>query len=184
MKSFLSTLATIAVAAVAAVISFIHIRELCLIAGQPEVVALIMPLSVDGLLLSASLSLITGTGNRFTAWLSFIVGVAASIAANVAVAEPNTVARLVSAWPALALLLTVEHLIRRAPSESVTAAVTADTPSQVVTELPSKLVGYAEAVEASPEATVKELAKTLQVSARTVARYKKEFDARMTPQTA
>jgi hypothetical protein len=43
-----------------------------------------------------------------------VLGIAASIAANVLHAEPNTVARMIAAWPPAALLLTLE-LIARVP---------------------------------------------------------------------
>jgi hypothetical protein len=45
---------------------------------------------------------------------ALVLGIAASIAANVLHAEPNTVARLIAAWPPAALLITLE-LIARVP---------------------------------------------------------------------
>lgn len=45
---------------------------------------------------------------------TFLLGAAASVAANVLVAEPTAIGRAVSAWPAVALLLTV-HLFQHAP---------------------------------------------------------------------
>ncbi len=50
---------------------------------------------------------------RRTAVATFITGALVSVAANIAAAEPTIVGRLVSAWPAIALLLTV-HLFQHA----------------------------------------------------------------------
>jgi hypothetical protein len=49
---------------------------------------------------------------RPMARIAFAAGVAASIAANIAAAQPTWGARVVAAWPALALLLVVEMLSR------------------------------------------------------------------------
>lgn len=48
-----------------------------------------------------------------TATATFVLGAIASVAANVVAAQPTIVGRVVSAWPALALLLTV-HLFQHA----------------------------------------------------------------------
>jgi hypothetical protein len=49
---------------------------------------------------------------RPTARVAFTTGVIASVAANIAAAHPSVGARIVAAWPALALLLVVEMLSR------------------------------------------------------------------------
>ncbi|MBM0226463.1 DUF2637 domain-containing protein [Micromonospora sp. ATA51] len=103
---------TVAVTGIAAVGSYDHMRELALRAGQTPLLATLLPLSVDGMILVATLALNDGRRSRWSAWLAFLVGVAASLAANVIVADPHPVARVVSAWPAVALLLTVEVLAR------------------------------------------------------------------------
>ncbi|WP_327009477.1 DUF2637 domain-containing protein [Dactylosporangium sp. NBC_01737] len=118
-RRFASIAGTVAVTVIAAVGSYDHQRELALIAGQTPLLATLLPLSVDGMLLVATLALGDGRRSRWSAWLAFLIGVTASLAANVMVADPNPVARVVSAWPALALLLTVEILTRsgKAPEE-------------------------------------------------------------------
>ncbi|MEU1585233.1 DUF2637 domain-containing protein [Micromonospora sp. NPDC005710] len=103
---------TVAVTVIAAVGSYDHMRELALRAGQTPLLATLLPLSVDGMILVATLALNDGRRSRWSAWLAFLVGVAASLAANVLVAKPDAVSRVVSAWPAVALLLTVEVLAR------------------------------------------------------------------------
>ncbi|MEU7773673.1 DUF2637 domain-containing protein [Micromonospora taraxaci] len=103
---------TVAVTVIAAVGSYDHMRELAHRAGQGPLLAALLPLSVDGMILVATLALNDGRRSRWSAWLAFLVGVAASLAANVIVAAPDVVSRVVSAWPAVALLLTVEVLAR------------------------------------------------------------------------
>ena len=119
---------------IAAVGSYDHQRELALMAGQTPFLATLLPLSVDGMLLVATLALGDGRRTRWSAWLAFLVGVAASLAANVIVARPDAVARVVSAWPAVALLLTVEVLARsgRAVAVEVPAVVAVSEPEPVV----------------------------------------------------
>src|SRR6266542_88453 len=45
-------------------------------------------------------------------WLAFAAGIVASVAANIAAAQPSIGARIVAGWPALAQLLVVELLSR------------------------------------------------------------------------
>jgi hypothetical protein len=49
---------------------------------------------------------------RWSARIAFLAGMAASVAANIAAAHPSLGARIVAAWPAIALLLVVEMLAR------------------------------------------------------------------------
>ncbi len=51
---------------------------------------------------------------RWAVRLTLVLGVAASVAANVLHANPNPIAQAIAAWPPLALLLTVE-LVSRVP---------------------------------------------------------------------
>ncbi|MCZ7421648.1 MULTISPECIES: DUF2637 domain-containing protein [unclassified Micromonospora] len=133
-RRFASLAGTVAVTVIAAVASYDHMRELAERAGQPPLLAALRPLSVDGMILVAMLALGDGRRSRWSAWLAFVLGVAASLAANVIVAEPNATARVVSAWPAVALLLTVEILTRSgtappAPVEKFSAALAAPAPA-------------------------------------------------------
>jgi hypothetical protein len=84
--------------------------------GERPEVALVLPLSVDGMLVVASAAMVddkrAGRPVRLSARLAFTVGMFASIAANVVGAHPNLGARIVAGWPALALLLVVEMLSR------------------------------------------------------------------------
>lgn len=116
---------TVAVTVIAAVASYDHMRELAERAGQPPLLAALLPLSVDGMILVATLALGDGRRSRWSAWLAFVLGVAASLAANVIVAPPDLTARVVSAWPAVALLLTVEILTRAGTAPATPATATA-----------------------------------------------------------
>lgn len=88
--------------------------------GERPEVAYVLPLSVDGMLVVASAAMVedkrAGRRVRWSARTAFAVGVAASVAANIAAAEPSPGARIVAAWPAVALLLVVEMLTRSQPA--------------------------------------------------------------------
>jgi hypothetical protein len=105
------------VASIAAVISYGHIYSLARRNGYDLLSAGLLPLSVDGLILAASLVLLfaaraklpTIVLARFTLWL----GIAATVAANVAYGLPyGPVGAIMSAWPALSFVLTVETVMQ------------------------------------------------------------------------
>lgn len=104
------------VAGIAAWSSYHHMVEVALRVGERPDVAYVLPLSVDGMLVVASVAMVddrrSGRRVRWSARLAFVAGVFASVGANVAAAEPTVGARIVAAWPAVALLLTVELLSR------------------------------------------------------------------------
>lgn len=108
--------AAAAVAGIAAIASYAHMRQLALDHGQPALIADLMPVTADGLLTVAAVVMAedraAGRPVRASAWAAFLVGVSASVSANVLAAPPSLVARIISAWPAVALLLVVELLAR------------------------------------------------------------------------
>lgn len=97
------------VAIVAAVVSYAHMQTVAAKAGEGWR-SYLEPLSVDGLLVGASLVLYVRRTSRF-AWLAVTVGILVSLAANLAAAHPSLTSRLVSAWPAVALALSYETLL-------------------------------------------------------------------------
>jgi hypothetical protein len=104
---------------VAAYASYVHQREFALQGGADEVSASLWPLSVDGLLLLATVGLLKpspsgGRRGRYAVWLAFLLGIAVSLAANIA-AAPALAWKpvLVAGWPPVALLLSVELLAHR-----------------------------------------------------------------------
>jgi len=119
------------VAGVAAYSSYAHQRQFALDGGADPVAAALWPLSVDGLVVLASTGLLTqhaGTTRR-ARWamrLAFLLGVAVSLAANIAAAPALTWQPIVVAgWPPLALLLAVDlvlHSRRRDRPEHVRAS--------------------------------------------------------------
>jgi hypothetical protein len=120
-----TTLAVLAVALVAAIASYDHQRLLAELAGE-EWRAWLLPISVDGLILTASRAMLTrqrsGRSAGWLAWTAMLAGLTASLAANVAGAKPTLVGRLVAAWPPVALLLAYELLMQQVRATSRTAA--------------------------------------------------------------
>jgi hypothetical protein len=105
--------------------------------GERPEVAYVLPISVDGMLIVASTAMVddqrAGRPVRWSARIAFLAGVTASVAANITAAQATFGARIVAAWPAIALLLVVEMLsrVRRTPA-APTEDVGAD-PLDIVT---------------------------------------------------
>lgn len=112
LRRLASLAGALTVAAIAALASYSHMRGLALRYGQPEVIADLLPVSVDGMMVVATVALGDGRRYRWSAWVAFWTGVGASVTANVLAAEPSTIARCISAWPAVAFLLVVEVITR------------------------------------------------------------------------
>ena len=78
-------------------------------AGEAGWRALLLPISVDGLAVLALANLRMCRRAEVTpstwVWLALTLAVLASLAANVAAAEPTVTGRLVAAWPPVALFL-------------------------------------------------------------------------------
>lgn len=120
-----------AVAAFAAVVSYSHMYGLGRTHGQDGTAARLLPLSVDGLILAASLVLLHEARNdrdaprlaRVMLWL----GIGATIGANIAYgAGYGMLGALISAWPAVAFIGTVEiamQLVRRSREPRATMSV-------------------------------------------------------------
>jgi hypothetical protein len=111
-----TTAAVVAVAAVAAVASYEHMRALASVAGEGWR-AWLLPISVDGLAVAASMTMLVrrraGQSAGVLPWVALLLGLGASLAANVAAAEPTVVGRLVAAWPPVGLLLSYELLMQQ-----------------------------------------------------------------------
>jgi hypothetical protein len=111
-----TTLAVVLVAGVAAVASYEHMRALAVLAGEGWRSRL-LPVSVDGLAVAASMTMLVrrraGLPAGGLAWVALLLGLGASLAANVAAADPTVAGRLVAAWPPVALLLAYELLMQQ-----------------------------------------------------------------------
>jgi len=85
--------------------------------GQPGWVAALTPLSVDGMIVAASTTLLADSRSGRTGgvlpWALLVAGSVASLAANVAVAEPTLIGRVIAVWPSFALTASYELLTRQ-----------------------------------------------------------------------
>lgn len=143
----LTGLAVLAVAVIAAIVSFSHIETLALSHGQPIWDARFLPVSVDGLLVVSSLTLLADARARRPApglaRAGLVLGVIATVAANVVFGvHAGPVGAIISAWPAVAFIISTEILVaqmRRAGTtpavpeaiEAVADGVTRDVPGVV-----------------------------------------------------
>src|ERR1039457_1517898 len=95
-------------AVIAGTVSYLHMHMLVELHRQPGWVAALTPLSVDGMIVAASTTLLadsrSGGKGGILPWVLLVVGSVASLAANVAVAEPTTMGRVIAAWPSFALI--------------------------------------------------------------------------------
>ncbi|PXY25130.1 hypothetical protein BAY59_24190 [Prauserella coralliicola] len=103
------------VAAVAGAASYTHMRALAAEHGE-QWLSYITPLSVDGLLVVASLVIVEarrrGDRGPVLAWLALVAGVLASLAANVAAAGPDLTSKVIAAWPPAAFTIAFELVLR------------------------------------------------------------------------
>jgi hypothetical protein len=104
-------------ALIAGTVSYLHMHLLVELHGQPGWVAALTPLSVDGMIVAASTTLLAesrsgGRGGMLPRAL-LVIGSVASLAANVAVAEPTATGRVIAAWPSFALIASYELLMRQ-----------------------------------------------------------------------
>jgi hypothetical protein len=120
-----------AVAAFAAVVSYSHIYVLGRAHGQDGTAARLLPLSVDGLILAASLVLLHEARNgrevprlaRLMLWL----GIGATIGANIAFgAGYGLLGALISAWPAVAFIGSVEIAMQQVRRSRTPQAATSE----------------------------------------------------------
>lgn len=133
------------VTAVAAWGSYRHLLDVALIGGQPIEVAAALPLSVDGMLLCASLAMAEDKANgriprlwaRVAFWIGATVSVAANIASTLVHVKPGTNGGLVAlalgvaAWAPIALLIVTEIMARPGKPAPV------DEESVDITEMPT-----------------------------------------------
>ena len=104
-------------ALIAGTVSYLHMHMLVARHGQPGWVATLTPFSVDGMIVAASTTLLaesrSGRRGGVLPWALLVAGSVASLAANVAVAEPTLIGRVIAAWPSFALTASYELLTRQ-----------------------------------------------------------------------
>lgn len=112
-----TTISVVVLAGIAALLSYKHMRTLVLEYGETSWTAALLPVSVDGMIVASSMTLLADSRNGqrsgLLPWTLLVVGSTASLAANVAVAEPSLVGRLIAAWPSAALIGSYELLMRQ-----------------------------------------------------------------------
>ncbi|ADU06930.1 hypothetical protein ML5_1392 [Micromonospora sp. L5] len=196
-------LAAALVALVAGAASFSHIADVAMAAGERAWVAYSLPVAIDGLIVVGVAALLedrrAGLRPRPVARVAVLVGVVATLAANVASAQPTWTGRLVAVAAPVAFLLSVEVLTRSGRRAARVAApvampevpevsvvpepveATREPEPVAVPEVPERS-GHgrtrrggaagkvAAALAARPNASVTELAKLAGVSRSTVRR--------------
>jgi len=139
-----TTGAVLFVAAIAAVVSYVHIQHLAAVHGQDWWSAHLIPLSIDGTVVAASMVMLRAAhADKAPPWLArFMLGLAvlATLAANIAYGLPfGLPGALISGWPAVAFIGCAEMAIgavrkmrgasgepaQFAPADSLDAAIAA-----------------------------------------------------------
>jgi len=111
-----TTAAVLFVAVIAAVVSFVHIEHLAAVNGQTMLAAYLLPLSIDGTVVAASMVMLRAArAGLGTPWLArFMLGLAvtATLAANIGYGLPHGLpGALISGWPAVAFIGCAEMAI-------------------------------------------------------------------------
>lgn len=112
-----STIAAVSVVAlVAAFVSYRHALQVVRLHGESGPLALAYPLTMDGLIYSASMVLLNAARQQARpprlAYVALGLGIAATLAANVAAGLAyGPVGATVAAWPAVALVISYELLM-------------------------------------------------------------------------
>jgi Protein of unknown function (DUF2637) len=165
-----------AVAAFAAVVSYSHIYGLGRAHGQDGTAARLLPLSVDGLILAASLVLLHEARNgrdapglaRFMLWL----GIGATIGANIAYgAGYGLLGAPISARPAVAFIGSVEIAMQqvrraRAPQVATSGLAVPEVPGDVEQAVRA---AYAASVAAGTPLSQRAMAERFGLSRRKVS---------------
>lgn len=112
----LTALVVLVVAAFAGIVSYEHAYDLARTHGQFGVAARLLPLSIDGLIVSASLVLLHAARQKLSAprlarWM-LVVGVAATVGANLAYGlRYGILGGVISSWPAISFIGSVELVV-------------------------------------------------------------------------
>ncbi|GAA1094774.1 DUF2637 domain-containing protein [Nocardiopsis metallicus] len=104
------------VAVIAAIVSYRHAYAVVTEYGESGATAIMIPLTIDGLVYAASMVILhsarVGVKSPPLAWILLWLGIAATLAANIAHGWQNgLVGSIVAAWPAVALVGCYEMLM-------------------------------------------------------------------------
>lgn len=134
---WLAAAAVLVVACIAAVVSFIHIEHLAATNGQDAPTATLLPISVDGTVAVASLAMLWAARANVVpaprlARVMLVLGVTATLAANADYgAAHGLTGELLSGWPAIAFVGSVEIALGMVRRTRVPVAVVAAVPAAV-----------------------------------------------------
>lgn len=149
---WLTAVVVLAVAAFAAIVSYSHIYDLGRAHGQAGTAARLLPLSVDGLILAASLVLLhearSGRSAPVLARAMLWLGIGATVGANISYGLPyGPLGALVSAWPAVAFIGSAEMAfgLARRNRDADAPGAPDDGPLRPASAVPSDLTGAARA---------------------------------------
>ncbi len=121
-------------ALIAGTVSYLHMHLLVAMHEQPGWVAALTPLSVDGMIVAASTTLLaesrSGGRGGVLPWALLVIGSIASLAANVAVAQVSVTGRAIAAWPSFALIGAYELLMRQVRRAASDAKVATKLPEE------------------------------------------------------
>jgi hypothetical protein len=139
------------VAGVAAYVSFGHIYGVATIAHQPRALALALPMSVDGMMLIATLAMAEDKAEnrnprgwaRFGFWLGAAVSVAANLASTWVTYGPQPLDLAVAGWAPIALLVSIEIAARPGKPKAQPPAITVTADDAASPELPEAPVSPA-----------------------------------------
>lgn len=185
LTSLTSRAAAALVAAVAGFASYRHIFDVAKEAGEHVSVSAVLPLAIDGLILVATLAMLDDKRNRrrprLSARVALVFGILATLAANVASAQPNVTARLVAAVPAVSFLLAVEVLARTGRPLPVVEQVPDGEPVEVSPLVDpwqyAEPIGPEPAPPAEPVSRPRVTARSLTAAQRVVAAHEQHPDA-------
>lgn len=112
----LTAAAVLLVAGIAAAVSFVHIESLAVRYGQPELAAMLLPVSIDGTVAVSSLAMLRSARLDLTApWLArgmLLLAVGATLGCNIGYGLPRGwPGALLSGWPAIAFVGSAEVAI-------------------------------------------------------------------------
>lgn len=128
MIRFLTAAVVILLAGVAAVVSYRHAYEVVIANGESGFTAVLVPLTIDGLIFASSMVLLDAARRRLPApklaYFTLALGILATLAANVMHGWAHgPIGAVVAAWPAVALVLSYELLMGLIRRSAVTPQV-------------------------------------------------------------
>ena len=176
----------VAVAGFAAIVSYSHIYGLGRAHGQDGAAARLLPLSVDGLIVAASLVLLhearNGRGAPVLARVMLWLGIVATVGANVAFGVRfGPLGAVISAWPAVSFIGAVEmamQLVRRARAPQRIGTVTGKLVPAAVAVVPGDVKA---SVAAGTPLSQRAMAARFGISRRQVSQLITQGSGRMPP---